>query len=190
MQRRVSELTENILKSLEQDEAYFVKHLGAHFRNTEDYGDLLSCEVTVDDARLAWAHAEYVQGVGEFSLRLTSGDPDHYKRCGALLRALYKIKPIVNVDFEPDLDEFDTLFTPIGVSNSDAEYALSLGRTFKLYANEMQAFSYAYNVCAMWEAKPTKVNDEYIHTVCAYLKGNDNLSADSLYMIFKSLMLA
>ena len=181
-------MAENILKKLE-DEAYFIERVGTHFRNTEDYGDLLSCEIEVEEARLTWAHTEYVQSVAEFSIKLTSGDPDHYKRSGALLRALYKIKPIVGVAFEPDLDEFDSLFTPVGSTHADGEYALSLGRTFKLFANEMQAFSFAYNVCATYEAEPTEISDEYIHTVCAYLKGNDNLSADSLYMMFKSLML-
>jgi hypothetical protein len=182
-------LTTNVLRDLE-DEGYFVAQAGAHFRNTEDYGDLLSCEVTVDDDRLRWAHTEYQQGVAEFSIRLDSGDPDHYKRSGALLRALYKIKPITAVKFSPDIGEFDTLFTPIGVSNSDAEYALSLCRTFDLYHNELTAFSYAYNICCMYEEEPCRLTADYIHTMCVYLAGNDNLSADSLYMIFKSLMLA
>lgn len=178
----------NILKELE-DEGYFIKRVGDHFRNTDDYGGLLECSIKVDDARLTWAHTEYLQSINEFSLRLTSGDPDHYKRTGALLRALYKIKPIVEVTFEPDLGEFDSLFAPVGFTHNDAEYALSLGRMFDLFANEMHAFSFAYNVCATYEQNPTPVNDEYLHTICAYLKGNDNLSADSLYMIFKSLML-
>lgn len=182
-------MVENILKALE-DETYFVDRVGAHFRNTEDYGDLLSCEVKVDDERLKWAHTEYQQGVSEFSIRLASGDPDHYKRTGALLRALYRIKPIVSIEFHPPLDEFDSLFTPIGTSHADAEYALSLGRTFSLYHNELTAFSYAYNVCSMYENNPVSICDDYIHTTCVYLASNDNLSADSLYMIFKSLMRA
>lgn len=183
-------MPENILRLLEEDEATFVERVGAHFRNTHDYGDLISCSVEVDDDRLVWAHTEYQQGVREFSLKLTSGDPDHYKRCGALLRALYKIQPIVEVKFDPELEELDSPFTPVGVSHADSKYALSLGSTFYHYANEMQAFSFTYNVCATYEEKPTAISDDYIHTVCAYLKGNENLSADSLYMIFKSLMLA
>jgi hypothetical protein len=183
------ELAENVLRELD-DEAYFVERVGAHFRNTDDYGGLLSCTVTVDDERLRWAHKEYQQGVQEFSIRLASGDPDHYKRSGVLLRALYRIRPITNVEFDPELDEFDSLFTPIGVSNADAEYALSLGRTFKLYHNELTAFSYAYNVCAMYEDAPVEVSAAYLHTMCVYLASSDNLSAESLYMIFKSLMLA
>lgn len=164
--------------------------VGSHFKSTEDYGDLLACTITVDDERLKWAHKEYQQGVREFSIRLASGDPDHYKRCGALLRALYRIKPITAVEFDPPLEEFDSLFTPIGVSHADAEYALSLGRTFSLYHNELTAFGYAYNICAMYEPNPVRISGKYIHTMCAYLLSNDNLSADSLYMIFKSLMLA
>lgn len=182
-------MAENILRALD-DEAYFVDRVGTHFRCVDDYGGLLTCKVNVEDERLRWAHTEYQQGVSEFSIRLGSGDPDHYKRTGALLRALYRIKPIVHVDFEPDLEEFDSLFAPLGVNHADVEYALSLGRFFKLYHNELTAFSYAYNVCAMYEEAPVAIDSAYIHTMCAYLASNDNLSADSLYMIFKSLMLA
>ena len=189
MYPRGRQLPENILRELD-DEKYFVERLGSHFRNINDYGGLLSCTVTVEDDRLRWAHTEYQQGVSEFSIRLGSGDPDHYKRSGALLRALYRIKPIVNVQFEPELDDFDSLFAPLGVTHHDVTFALSLGRTFTLYHNELTAFSYAYNVCSMYEERPTQINDAYLHTMCVYLASNDNLSADSLYMVFKSLMLA
>ena len=182
-------MIENVLRRLD-DEEYFVATVGSHFRNTEDYGALLSCEVTVDDDRLRWAHTDYQQGVSEFSIRLGSGDPDHYKRSGALLRSLYRIKPIVSVTFDPELEDFDSLFTPVGVTHADAEYQLSLGRTFSTFANELTSFSYAYNVCAMYEENPVQISDKYIHTMCAYLASNDNLSSESLYMIFKSLMLA
>lgn len=182
-------LTGNFLRELE-DEAFFVKVVGGHFRDTQQYGDLLECEVTVDEERLKWAHKEYQQGVNEFSIRLDSGDPDHYKRCGALLRALYRIKPITTVIFTPDLDDFDSLFTPIGTSYSDSQYALSLGRTFSRFHNELTSFAFAYNVCAMYESNAVEISDAYIHTMCVYLSSSDNLSADSLYMIFKSLMLS
>jgi hypothetical protein len=182
-------LVENILRSLD-DEAYFVETLGAHFRNIDDYGGLLQCAVTVDDERLRWAHTEYQQGVQEFSIRLGSGDPDHYKRCGALLRALYRIKPITNVVITPEPEEVDPMFAPVGLSHADAEHHLSLGRMYDEFHNELTAFSYAYNVCAIYEDNPVKIDAKYLHTMCVYLASNDNLSADSLYMIFKSLMLA
>lgn len=181
-------MIDNILRKLEEED-FFVQHVSKHYNSTEDYGDLLSCEVTVDEERLKWAHQDYLQGVREFSIRLDSGDPDHYKRCGALLRALYKIKPIVSVAFDPLIEDFDTLSTPVGVSYSDAQYQISLGRFYDVYHNELTAFSFAYNVCCMYEHEPTTISDAYIHTMCAYLSSSDNLSADSLYMIFKSLML-
>lgn len=181
-------MTKNILRDLE-DEEFFVNFVRTHYESTSDYGNLLSCTVTVDEDRVKWAHKEYQQGVDEFKIRLDSGDPDHYKRCGALLRALYRIKPIVAVDFTPELEEFDTLFTPLGVSHSESEYALSMGRTFSVFHNELTAFALAYNVCAMYENKPSEINADYIHTMCVHLASSDNLSGDSLYMIFKSLML-
>lgn len=179
----------NILRDLE-DESTFVAFVGAHFKDTQQFGDLLECEVVVDEERLKWAHKEYLQGVSEFSIKLASGDPDHYKRSGAMLRALYRIKPITAVEFSPPLEEFDSLFAPIGVSHGDVEHLRSLGKTFSTYHNELLSFSITYNICRMYEEKPVDVSQGYIHTMIVYLASSENLSADSLYMIFKSLMVS
>ena len=181
---------DNIFRLLEEDDGYFVSHVGEHLRTApEQLQPILSCEVTVDDAHLAFAHDQYTQGIRKFSLFLQSGDPDHFKRAGALLHALYTSKPIVAVKFDPELDDVDTISTPLGTSYGDAEGALSFGHFFNEYHNEFMGFQLAFDICRQFvENEPRSIDFEYVHTVCAYLKNNGNLSVESLFMIFKSLL--
>src|SRR5690606_22028087 len=140
-------MIENIFRALE-DETYFVEKVGAHFRSVpNELNPVLQCQVEVDDARLKFAHNEYTQGVNRFSMFLQSGDPDHYKRAGALLHALYLSEPIVSVTFDPQLEDVDTLSQPLGVSYGDAEGALSFGHFYHEYHNEFTAFSLAFDSC-------------------------------------------
>jgi hypothetical protein len=182
-------LTSNIFRELEEL-GTFVSVVGDYFRCAPGQLDaVLSCEITVDDQRLSYAHGEYIQGIQLFSLLLQSGDPDHYKRAGALLHALYLSKPITEIGFDPPLDQVDTLITPIGVSYGSAENALSFGHFFRDYPNEFMGFSLAYNYCHQYESDPRIIDFNYLHTVCNYLKNNGNLSVESLFMVFKSLMI-
>lgn len=43
--------------------------------------------------------------------------------------------------------------------------------------------------CAAYEPEPRPYDFDYLHNVCRYLKANNNLSVDSLFILFKSLML-
>ncbi len=179
----------NIFRELEE-EAFFIAHVGEYITSAPAaLHPVLSCEIDVAPDRLAYAHAEYVQGVRRFSLYLQSGDPDHYKRAGALLHALYLSKPIIAVGFNPKLDEVDTLCTGLGVSYGDAEGSLSFGHFFDEYHNEFAAFGLAYDTCRQFEAEPRPINFEFLNTMCVYLKNNGNLSVESLFMVFKSIML-
>jgi len=148
---------------------------------------MLKCSVKIDSDRLAYAHTEYLQGIKKFSMYLQSGDPDHYKRSGALLHSLYLSKPIVELIFDPAIEDVDTLITDIGVSHSEAEDSLSFGQFFEGFHNEFTAFSLAFDICRQYERDPIKINPDYVHNVCAYLKNNGNLSVESLFMMFKSL---
>jgi hypothetical protein len=178
-----------VFRALE-DEAYFVQRVGEHFRSAPvQLQPILLCAVTVDDARLRYAHKEYVQDIDRFSLFLQSGDPDHYKRAGALLHALYLSEPIVTIDFDPELESVDTLITEPGISYGDAEGALSFGHFYDEYHNEFTAFSLAYDACNQYGNGLRLIDFDYVHTVCTYLKNNGNLSVESLFMIFKSLTL-
>lgn len=180
-------MTNNVFRNLENDEAYFVGLVGNHFRTAPaQLAPVLECEVVVDDDRLQYAYNEYRQDISRFSLFLQSGDPDHYKRAGALLHALYLSEPIISVEFSPELENFDTLSTPLGITYGDAEGALSFGHFYDEYHNEFTAFSLAYDICRQY-GEVHAIDFDYVHTVCAYLKNNGNLSVESLFMVFKSL---
>ena len=159
-----------IFRDLEQNEAFFIEHVGSFLALAPgELEPILSCQVAVDKDRLSYAWAEYVQGVRRFSMYLQSGDPDHYKRAGALAHALYLSQPIVSVDFDPALDDADTLCTGLGVTYGDAEGALGFGHFFGEYHNEFIAFALAYDTCRQYEEEPTAIDFPYVHTVCTYL---------------------
>ena len=183
-------MTDNIFRRLEESEDYFAEFVGNHLRNAPSaLSPVLNCEINVDGSRLSYAHTAYVQGVQKFALYLQSGDPDHFKRAGALLHAIYTSQPIDSVQFDPDLEDVDTISTPLGVSYGDAEGALSFGHFFREYHNEFLGFQLSFDICRQYlENDPREIDFEYVHTVCTYLKNNGNLSVESLFMIYKSLL--
>lgn len=183
------QVAENVFRKLEEDEEFFVDYVGSYLASAPtDLAPVLTCKIGVAEDRLRYAYAEYVQGVKLFSIYLQSGDPDHYKRSGALLHALYLSRPIVTVEFDPDLENADTLCTELGVTYGDAEGSLSFGHFFNEFHNEFMAFGLAYDTCRQYEEQPTNLDFPYVHTMCTYLSNNGNLSVESLFMILKSLM--
>lgn len=184
---------QNTFRELDNHE-FFVAYVKEYFLSPRtELQDFISCEIKVDDSRLDYAGKEYEQNIAKFCLYLElkspdhKKDPDHYKRAGALLHALY-LSRAIQVSFSPGLDEVDTLITPIGVSFNDVERELTFAQFFRDHANEFLAFALSYEICCQYEEKPTKIDKDYLRTVCTYLFNNQNLSVESLYMLFKSLM--
>jgi hypothetical protein len=180
----------NIFRQLEESEAFFTEFVGNHFSAAPDeLQSLAKCSVTIDQARLSYAYDQYIQGIGRFAVILESGDPDHFKRAGALLHAIYSSQPITGICFDPELEDIDTNSTPIGITYHDAEDALFFARFFNEYHNEFLGFQLAFEICRMYvPGTPQTVDFEYVYTVCVYLKNDGNLSVESLFMIFKSLL--
>lgn len=183
-------MAENIFRKLEEDAEFFIEFVGNHLcKAPAALEPILSCSVSLDMDRLAYAHDQYTQGVRKFALYLQSGDPDHFKRSGSLLHAIYTSKPIDDVTFDPELDAVDTVSTPLGVTYGEAEGALSFGHFFQEYHNEFLGFQLGFDICRQFvEGDPRAIDFEYVHTVCTYLKNNGNLSVESLFMIYKSLL--
>lgn len=178
----------NIFRDL-TDEAYFQEYVGKYYESLPSaLSDLLDFEITVDGALIQYAYDAYMQGVRKFSLILLSGDPDHHKRAGALLHALYLSKPISDFKFSEDLNARDTLCTPIGVNYAEAERELGFARLYSEYHNEMTAFDLALGACFQYGDWKPEITLDYAHSVCKYLKDNRNLSVESLFILFKSLM--
>jgi len=88
-----------VFKSLESL-AFFKKYVTESFETApsaviEDF----PCEHTIDTERVQFAHGEYVQNIKQYAMLLDSENPDHYKRSGAMLHALYKSDIVTSVEF-------------------------------------------------------------------------------------------
>lgn len=149
-----------------------------------------NCKTSVDNERIEYAHGEYCQDVSKFSVLLHSKNPDHYKRAGALLHALYQADIITGVELGDGVygtaDDLESGFTM--VSYGDAKHILTFVEFFREYHNQILAFEISYRCCAKYEGIPVTYDFDYLHNVCRYLKANTNLNVDSCFMLFKSLM--
>ena len=163
--------------------------VGEYFSSApSELGEFLDCTPELDKSRLAYAHTEYTQNISKFALYLDSKDPDHYKRAGALLHALYLSKPITSIVFRPEMDEVDVLSTPLGVVFADINKEMTFAAFYRDYHNEFTSFALCYDICCQYEEDPRSFTQDYLKTVCTYLYNNRNLSVESLFMLFKSLM--
>jgi len=184
-------LINNTFREIEDAET-FVKSVENYLKAPQDHlNELLKCKIELDRERVIYAHGEYKQSIDKFRVYLQSGDPDHYKRAGALLHALCVSMPIIKVDFEPHLDDVDTLNTPVGMVHNEAEETLTFGKFFNEYANEFLAFGMAFDICLQYETDPKTLDDfEFVRTMCAYLQINNSaLNPEALFMMFKCLLL-
>lgn len=172
-----------------EDEDTFKSRITSYFESVpSEISDLLECEVTIDPDRVEYAYNAYLQGVERFTLLLKSKDPDHYKRAGALLHALYTSKVITCVDYGVDAEEIEAGMGPIHVHVGDIATSLPFKAFYDEYHNEMVAFFLAYQYCAAYDSAPRQFDFDYLQTVCVYLKKNGNLSVESFFILFKSLM--
>lgn len=170
-----------------EDRSKFIDFIGNSLTEAPaEIRAVMHCENVCDQARLEYAADEYQQNINKFAVLLHSNNPDQYKRAGSLLHALYQSKPIQNVDWESTPAELEAGFTRVTLG--DAQHVLTFATFYNEYHNEMMAFDIAYRCCASYEASPPEYDFDYLHNVCHYLKSNDNLSVDSLFMLFKSLM--
>ena len=149
------------------------------------------CWTEVDKKAISFAHHQYKESVDNFSRLLQSGNPDHYKRSGALLHALQKNKIITSLVLGNgpfgNRDDLESGFAL--VSYGDAQHVLKFADFYDEYHNQILAFESAFRCCCTYEEAPRRCDFDYLHNVCRYLKENRNLDVDSCFMIFKSLMI-
>jgi hypothetical protein len=171
------------------DETVFRSKVKSYFESVpNEISDLLECTVEVDDDRVEYAYNAYIQGVERFTLLLKSKDPDHYKRAGALLHALYTSKVITDVGYGVDAEDVECGLGPVHVHHGDIATSLPFKSFYDEFHNEMVAFFMAYRYCAAYDPEPRVFDFDYLQTVCVYLKKNGNLSVESFFILFKSLM--
>ncbi len=170
-----------------ENEAHFVEFVCAQYRAVpSEISSVMWCDPEVDEDRVRYAHGEYVQSLERFSLFLGSQNPDHFKRSGALLHALYAADCVTNLRLESSAEEVEAGFTR--VTRADGEHVLEFLRFFEEYHNEVMAFNTAYKCCWAYQHDAVRPDFDYLHNVCRYLKANSDLTVDSLFMLFKSLM--
>ena len=176
-----------LFKDLE-DEDHFVAFVSEKFEEVPgQIRSVMWCQPVIDRARVEYAHSQYMQNLEGFKLYLHSKNPDHYKRAGALLHALYRADCVTELNLEASSDDLEAGFTR--VTMGDAEHVLHFVRFYEEYFNQLLAFHVSYKCCAGYEADPVTFDFDYLQNICRYLGSNQNLSMDSLFMLFKSLML-
>ncbi|WP_156394096.1 hypothetical protein [Methylobacterium sp. Leaf94] len=174
-----------------EDEGFFQEFIRNHFENVPgqvitDFG----CTNKVDAERIKYAYIEYMQSIKGYTVLLHSENPDHYKRAGALMQALYKSKIITEVEFtDSDYGDLDAVEADhvLGLSYDDAQDMTRLPRFYREYHNQLLSFDIAYLCCASYEDEPRGFDINYLHNMCFYLWRNEDLSVDSCAMIFRSL---
>ena len=170
------------------NEEHFVNHITKSYEQVpRAIRSVMWCEQTVDAERVQHAFTLYTQNIETFKLYLASENPDHYKRAGALLHALYKSNCVIELKLESSSEELDAGYTR--VAQGDAEAVISFVTFYEVYHNQLLAFDTAYRCCVAYEDDPQSYDFDYLHNVCRYLQANNNLSLDSMHMLFKSLML-
>lgn len=169
------------------DENFFGELVSDHFgRAPREISAYMTWVHELDRNRILYAHKEYLQNIEKFSLLLESSNPDHYKRSGALLHALYQSKIITNLVLENTEEDIETGWGR--VPHSEKDDLLQFMRFYKEYHNEMISFDLAYRICCMYEDDPVFYDFDYLHNLCFFLWKNDGLSIDTCFIIFKSLM--
>lgn len=169
------------------DKAFFTDTVTARFDlAATKLMPLIHCVHQLDNARVEFAYNEYRQHIDQFTVLLQSEDPDHYKRAGALLHALYKSESVTSVDFAPDKDEIDGGMTRL--QYHDGLHTIDMIDFYREYHNELVAFDLAYDCCATYEEEPVLYDFEFLHNACRYLKSNSSLCLDTCFMFFRALM--
>jgi len=170
------------------DRNEFCKLVSRHFSEApHEIGAIMACKHTLSEARIGYAHDEYIQNLRKFEVLLHSANPDHYKRAGALLHALSGSGIVTAIDLESSSEDLETGFTRVQVG--DALHSLRFVKFYEEYFNQALAFDFAYRCCAAYEPEPRGYDQDYLHNVCRYLLAESNLSVDSCFILFKSLMM-
>lgn len=148
---------------------------------------VLTVDVVIDEQRLEVAHRIYASNVDQFSVLLGGGNPDQYKRAASLLDALNTSKVIVKYEATSDTEDAETGWK-LGYSHNDLQDDLNAYLFYEHYHNEAAAFDLSFRFCDIYEPDEHNYDTEYAATVCNYLKNNNNLSMESFFIMFKSLM--
>ena len=174
------------------DQDFFRVMVMDHYRDAPGSAvEHFPCTNNIDPARIDLAFNQYQQSLATFKVLLDSKNPDHYKRSGAVLHALYKNQILTSLTYGDGafgtMDELEA-DQPLGYSYDNIQGMLRYARFYEKYHNQMLAFNLAYSFCHAYEDDPIGFDYSYLENTCHYLWKNEDLSVDSLSMMFRSLM--
>lgn len=182
----MAEQMDNLFKTLD-DEGQFVNFVSEKYTLAPvEISYVMRCTVVIEPERVRLAHGQYIQNLDKLKVLLKSSNPDHYKRAGSLLHCLYQTDVIVRVDLESSADDLEAGYTR--VAKFDADKVAEFVRFYESYHNQFHAFDLAYRCCAAYEQNSRGYDFDYLQNVCRYLHGQSNLSLETCFMLFKSLM--
>lgn len=167
----------------------FVQFVEENYRNAvTPLNEFMECEIDIDTERVVYAYREYAQNIERYSLLLNSSNPDHYKRSGALLHALYSSRIITAI--RPNYDRAEINNGVALIHPHDTDRAFKVLEFYETYFDHIHAFNLAYRVCAAYEENPVAFDFDYLHNACFYMHKNTAISVDSFFMLLKSLMMS
>jgi len=143
------------------------------------------CELVIDQSLVRLAHTTYMANLGQYTERLHSANPDHFKRAGSLLHALYKTGPVTDVKWSRQVDDLRTNLT-LGTTHAEAEEWDKFYKFFDDYWNEAMAFDLAYRCCQVFVRTKKEYDYDFLHNVCYYMKENTDISVGSFIMMLKA----
>lgn len=168
------------------DEHFFAKFVTEYLhQGWKQAVDRSGSRIEIDPERVALASNTYQLTIQKYVVALSSANPDHYKRSGALLHALYDAAPITNVTWDENA-EYMRNFENLGVSYADAEHWDNYMSWFENYRNDAMAFDLAFRCCQMYEPHVRDYNKDFLDNICYYMAENRQLSASSFMMILKA----
>ncbi|MGX8010971.1 hypothetical protein ACVDG8_019430 [Mesorhizobium sp. ORM8.1] len=129
----------------------------------------------------------YQLSLQSYRVALHSKNPDHYKRAGALLHALYKASPIVSVEWGDEAERLRN-FDNVGVSYDDAQHWDNFVVWWDNYSNYVMAFDLAFRCCQVYEQAARPYDKDVLDNMAYYMAENNNINPGSFVAILKAFM--
>jgi hypothetical protein len=164
------------------NEAFFVAFVQEHYeRGWPHVAAASHSQVKANHELIKLAFETYGLNIKQYTVALSSKNPNHYKRAGALLHALYK-HPIAEVTWG---EELERLKDPdaVGVSYDDAQFWNNFTAYYDEHCNSMMAFDLAFRCCDVYEPTRKTYSKDFLDNMCYYMATNTNINVGSFVMI-------
>lgn len=171
------------------DETFFIDFVEAYYHEAwVALEDSSGSTLTVDRELIKFAYDLYKVNIENYTKVLNSQNPDHYKRAGALLHALYRAQPISAVNWSEEIQRL-TNSESVGVSYGDVQHWENYTSWANNYANPGMAFDLAFRCCQLYEHEISSYDKDFLDSMCFYMTTNTAINVGSFVMILKAFMI-